>query len=113
MTPKQEREWVKGIYDQIRADTVDCGVILVGETLGLLREFSENSPICDKPFARKIAELYECILWYRQVQKGEMTQEEYFKRLQDKGKAIAEKRWNAAMARIKAKPRRRKRKKKL
>lgn len=113
MTPKQEREWAKSIMERIRSDYTEVALIAIPEFAGLVKGLAENEKYIDKAFARKVTNTFENVLWLREWQKGEITKEEFWKRIDDKVKAESGKRVEAFEKRLdrKLNPPRKKRKK--
>jgi hypothetical protein len=113
MTPKQEREWAQGIMERIKDDRWGVEVCAMGEFLGIVKGLAKSDKYIDKAYARRIAGTFENVLWLREYQKGEITKEEFWKRLEDKGRAEAEKKIDAFNKRLDRElhPRRKKRKK--
>lgn len=100
MTPAEERKWAQDILKRIEADYSTVMIMAVREFGGMVKEFAENPKCFEKAFCRKIADTFENILWLRDCQKGVITKEEFASRLEAKGKAYAEKRWEDRKKRI-------------
>lgn len=75
MTPKQEREWAQDIYQRVKDDYVDVAILAIPEFAGYVKAMAENDQYIDKRFARKVTEMFEMVLWLRELQKGEITKE--------------------------------------
>lgn len=112
MTAKQEREWAQDIIKRVSADSVDVGVLCYIEFLAIIKGFADDPKYYNKPFARKVTSLFENILWLREAQEGKITEEEFFKRLEAKGKAEAEKQWTDRLKRLNKKYKKKGKKKK-
>lgn len=114
MTPKQEKEWAKGILDRVNDFGYAMCLQTYAEFKGKLSGLSEGKTYIDKPFARKVTSLFESMIWYDDYTKGTITKEELFKKLEEKGRAEAQKKHDAMMKRLEnklnPKPKRRKKK---
>ncbi|MGE5494597.1 MAG: hypothetical protein ACM3S4_04780 [Burkholderiales bacterium] len=100
MTPKQEREWAQDIYKRVHDDIVEVGCLCIPEFIATIKGLAEGQKYIDKSFARKVTAIFETILWMRECQKGEITKEEFFERIEKRAKAQAEKQWNDRKKRI-------------
>ncbi len=114
MTPKQERERAKRILEQVDTDVYAVEVQFFAECRGIVKNFAENEKYCDRPFARRLTDLFENVLWLREYQQKKITKEEFWKRIEDKARAEAQKQIDAIERRVdRALHPRRKRKKRI
>lgn len=117
MTPKQEKEWAKGILDNVNEFGYDMFMQAYVEFKGELIGLAEGHTYIDKPFARKVTSLFESLVWMDNYRKGTITKEEFLKKLEEKGKAQAQKEYDVRLKRIEnkfnPKPKRRKKKSKV
>ena len=100
MTPKQEREWAKKILEQVDADVYGVSIQFFAECRGVVQRFADNEKLCDKPFARRLTDLLESVIWLREYQEGYITKDEFWKRIDDKANAQAQKSIDALHKRI-------------
>lgn len=114
MTPKQEKEWAKVILDRVNEFGYATCLQAYAEFKGELSGLAEGKKYINKPFARKVTSLFESMIWYDDYSKGDITKEEFFKKLEEKAKAEVDKKYDAMMKRLEnklnPKPKRRKKK---
>lgn len=116
MTPKQEKEWAKEILD--RVNKFGYGMVLqsYAEFRGEVKGLAEGATYIDKAFARKVTSVFEGAVWLEDYSNGVITKEEFLKKLEEKGKAEAQKKHEAMLKRLEnkfnPKPKRRKKKSK-
>lgn len=116
MTPKQEKEWAKEILDKVDKFGYDMIMQAYVEFKGELMDLAEGHIFIDKSFARKVAGVFENVVWMEDYKNGVSTREEFFKKLEEKGKAEAQKKHDAMLKslenKINPKPKRGKKKSK-
>lgn len=116
MTPKQEKEWAKGILDRVNEFGYEMFMQAYAEFKGELRGLAEGKTYIDKPFARKVTRVFESMIWFDDYGKGTITKEEFFLKLDERAKGEAQKKHDAMMKRLEnkfnTKPKRRKKKSK-
>ncbi len=113
MTPKQEREWAQDIMDRVKADSFRVSTQLLHECMFHVQGLAENQQFCDKPLARRLADIMENVLWLRDCQDGKISNDELWKRIEDKTKTAVDKRMDAFRKRLEreSQPKKKKRKK--
>lgn len=102
MTAKESRAYAGQLAEEIRNGGWACYQELASEILGIVAAYANGEPLCDTVYARRLADTLENIVWLKEYREQKITWEEFSQRLFDKGKAKAQKEWDARMKRMEA-----------